>query len=388
MPEAAHAKSLPFRRGEVLRAAAYIAILLWINLYIARDFFSGHTAYMNSMHGFWIALAKRGSGALLHPSWWPYWDCGIPFEAAYAPLVPWLTAAWAAIFRTPFDMAFSSVTGMVYCLAPISLFLMAWGLTRAAGTSFLAALFYSLASPTQWIVPDGEFRWDRIWEARRLFLVSAWDDTPHLTALALLPLAMLFLALSIERRRRIYYACAALCIALMATASAFGPVMVAMSAAGLLAASPVKQWKRRALLIVGIGAYAYLMAIAFVPPSVLQAIRESTTVSDEEKWSLGSITGIAIALLGFSILRYLLRRQGGTPVWRSSPISPGSREAFPWQRRICIGVLCRSRLAISSNWNSLLRWCLLLPAEQSCGAFPPRYGGLLSSSYWLSPSSR
>ncbi len=98
----------------------------------------------------------------------------------------------------------------VYCLAPISLFLMAWGLTRAAGTSFFAALFYSLASPTQLIVPDGEFRWDRIWEARRMFLVAAWDDTPHLTALALLPLAMLFLVLSVEKRRRIYDAAAAL----------------------------------------------------------------------------------------------------------------------------------------------------------------------------------
>ncbi len=308
MPESTHAKPVPITARETLRAAAYAAILLWVNLYIVRDFFSGQTAYMNSMHGFWIAMARRGAGAWFHPSWWPYWDCGIPFEAAYAPLVPWLTAAWAAIFRTPFDMAFSSVTGVAYCLAPISLFLMAWGLTRAAGTSFFAALFYSLASPTQLIVPDGEFRWDRIWEARRLFLVAAWDDTPHLAALALLPLAVLFLALSIERRRRAYYVAAALCIALMATASAFGPVMVAMAAAGLLAAAPNKDWKRRALLIVGIGAYAYLMAIAFVPPSVLQAIRESTSVSDEEKWTLGSITGIAAALLGFTLLRYLLRR--------------------------------------------------------------------------------
>src|SRR5215469_12776156 len=313
MPQTVHAKPLPLKASEILRAVAYAAILLWINLYIARDFFSGHTAYMNSMHGFWIALAQRGGGAWFHPTWWRYWDCGIPFEAAYAPLVPWLTAACAAIFRTPFDVAFSSVTGVVYCLAPISLFVMAWGLTGAAGTSFIAALFYSLASPTQLIVPDGEFRWDRIWEARRLFLASAWDDTPHLAALAILPLAMLFLALAIERRRRVYYAAAALCSALMATASAFGPVMVAMAAAGLLAATPAKEWKRRALFIAAIGAYAYLMAIAFVPPSVLRAIRESTAMSDEEKWTLGSITGIALALLGFMILRYLLRRFKANP---------------------------------------------------------------------------
>ena len=101
MPEYTHVKLTPMTRGEMLRAAAYVAILLWVNIYIARDFFSGHTAYMNSMHGFWIAMAKRGAGAWFHPAWWPYWDCGIPFEAAYAPLVPWLTAAWAATSRTP-----------------------------------------------------------------------------------------------------------------------------------------------------------------------------------------------------------------------------------------------------------------------------------------------
>ena len=268
LPEMTSAKPIRITRGELPRAAAYIVILLWINLYIARDFFSGHTAYMNSMHGFWIALAQRGSG-WFHPAWWPFWDCGIPFEAAYAPLVPGLTAAWTALAHVPFDMAFSSVSGAVYCLAPVSLFLMAWGLTRAAGTSFFAALFYSLTSPTQLIVPDGDFHWSRIWEARRMFLLAAWDDTPHVTALALLPLAVLFLVLAIERRRLVYYAAAALTIASMAAASAFGPVMAAMASVAYLAALPRKEWRRGALVTAGIGVYAYLMVAAFVPPSVL-----------------------------------------------------------------------------------------------------------------------
>jgi hypothetical protein len=185
---------------------------------------------------------------------------------------------------------------------------MGWGLTRAAGTSFFAALFYSLAAPTQWLVPDGDFRWARIWEARRLFLVSVWDDAPHLAALALLPPAILFLALAIERRRGVYAAAAAFCIALMATASVFGPVMVGMAAIALLAASPAAERPGRALRIAGIGVYAYLMAIAFLPPSVLGAIREAAAVSDEEKWTIGSLTAIAAAILGWTILQYLLQR--------------------------------------------------------------------------------
>ena len=297
----------PLTRSEMLRAAFYITVLLWINLYIARDFFSGQTAYMNSMHGFWIAMARRGSG-WFHPAWWPYWDCGIPFEAAYAPLVPALTAAWAAVMRVSDVIAFSSVTGLAYLLAPVAIFLLAWVLTRAAGASFFAALFYSLTSPTQLLVPDGDFHWNRIWEARRMFLVAAWDDTPHLTALALLPLAMLFLVLAVEKRRRIYAAAAALTITAMAAASAFGPVMAAIAALALLSASPREDWTRRALWIAGIGVYAYLMAMAFMPPSVLSAISESTSVSDEEKWTLTSLAAIAGAVLGWTILRHLFRR--------------------------------------------------------------------------------
>jgi len=44
-------------------------------------------------------------------------------------------------------------------------------LTRLAGTSFLAALFYSFTSVTQIIVPDERFQLDGIWQARRLSLL-------------------------------------------------------------------------------------------------------------------------------------------------------------------------------------------------------------------------
>ncbi len=103
----------PTSRRELLHAAACAAALLWINAYICRDLFSASTAYMNSMHGFWIALAKMGSGGWLHPTWWPYWDCGIPFEFTYAPLVPAMAAAWAAIRGVPHSVRFPLRHGLL-----------------------------------------------------------------------------------------------------------------------------------------------------------------------------------------------------------------------------------------------------------------------------------
>ena len=301
-------KPTPLTRTEQLRGGAYALLLLWLNGYIARDFFSGHTAHMNSMQGFWTALAGNSPAAWLRPSWWPYWDCGIALEAAYSPLVPWLSSLWAGLLHVPPDMALSSIAGLAYVLAPLTLFAMAWGLTRAAGPSFFASLIYSLLSPSQWLVPDGDFRWARIWEARRLFLIAVWDDAPHLLALALLPVAVLFLARALEHRRRLDYALAALSIALMAAASAFGPVMAIISGISIAAASSPRAWKRCAIEIAATGIYAYLLVMAFVPPSVLQAIAESTAAGDEERWTLGSLTAFAAALLGFTLLRYALRR--------------------------------------------------------------------------------
>ena len=300
--------------AELLGVIVYAAILLWVNLYIARDFFSAHTAHMNSMHGFWAAIAKRGGSGWWRPLWWPYWDGGIPFEAAYAPLIPGLTAAWAALASISHDQGFACVTGLFYCVGPLALFVMAWGLTRAAGASFFVALFYSLTSAAQLLMPDSGYGPGGFWQPRRLFLAAVWDETPHLSAVSLLPLAILFLAFSVERRRTIWYALAALTIALMIAASAFGAVIAAMAAACLLAVLRREEWMRHALLVGAIGIYAYLMVIAWVPVSVLGAIHQSTAASDTGGWTLGSLTAAAIIILGWTIVLHLARRW--TKDWR------------------------------------------------------------------------
>src|SRR5260370_12435205 len=208
-----------FSRRELCCVGLYALVLIWVNAYICRELFFNEAAYMNSMHGFWIALARLGPGSWLHSTWWPFWDCGIPFEFTYAPLVPVLTAACAAVRGVPHAVAFQSITGFFYCLLPVTAFLMAWLLTRAPGYSFLDGLFYSLTAPVQLIVPDESFSWTRFWEARRFYLTAVWDETPHFAALTLLPLAVLFLALSIRKRRLAYYAVSIIELALAALGS-------------------------------------------------------------------------------------------------------------------------------------------------------------------------
>ena len=300
-------------RREGLMALAYAVILLWVNAYVCRDLFGTPASHMNSMQGFWIALAKRAGNSWFWPDWWPYFDCGIPFEFAYAPLVPALTALGASIRGIPHAVAFQSVSGLAYCAGPVTLFVMAWLLTRAPGYSFAAALLYSLTAPTQLIVPDAAFSWQSFWDARRLFLISVWDDTPHLTALVFFPLAVLFLALAIRRGGRFYYVAAVLSIALMTLASDFGPTLMAMAAFCLLFVLPREDLGRNIAVTAVIGVAAYAIVSPFLSPTEIGSIHRAA-VDAGEGWTMGSVTALAIVVLGWVVLwRYLPR---WTKDWR------------------------------------------------------------------------
>jgi hypothetical protein len=288
-------------------------ILLWINIYIARDLFSANTAHMGSMHGFWTAIAARAGSSWFHATWWPFWEMGIPFEFTYSPLVPGLAAAIAALRGVSPGVAFQSVTGLCYILGPLTLFFAAWRLTREPGLSFIAALLYSLTSITQLLLPDGDWAAKNFWDARRLFVMTVWDDTPHVAALVLLPLVVLFLARSIETRRAVYYVAAAACIGASALASAFGPVMVVMAAVCMLFVLRRETWLSNLLLIAAIGFWGWALAAPFLAPSFMGAIREANA-AQEGGWSIGSITALAFTGLGWTILAHWLPRW--TKDWR------------------------------------------------------------------------
>ena len=201
---AKEARPLPVVRRVVIPLLA-LAIVVWINVYICREMFtSPENGRMNSMHGFWMAMARLASVHWIRPSWWPFWDCGMPFEYTYAPLVPGLTAALAKISGASIALSFHRVSGFAYCLAPATLFILCWRSTRRVGASFAAAVAYSLTSPTALLAPDDHFRLSGFWDSRRLFLAAVWDETPHLLALGIMPLLALFLARAYETRRRIW----------------------------------------------------------------------------------------------------------------------------------------------------------------------------------------
>src|SRR5215831_10063572 len=162
-------------------------VLAWVNVYICRDWFTHPTAWMNSQHGYQAALARYGIS--LRPAWWPFWDGGMPMEFASSPLVP----ALASLRHTSPLLGYQTVSAIFFCAAPVALFLFAWTLTRAPLYSFFAALFYSLLSPAQMLVPEGAFSWVGCFTPHRFKLQAVWDETPHCAAITFLFLFLMFL---------------------------------------------------------------------------------------------------------------------------------------------------------------------------------------------------
>jgi hypothetical protein len=298
------------RASEVIRALGYAALLVWLNAYLCREMFVRYAAHINSMQGFWIAIARHDGAGWFHSAWWRYWDCGSPLEFVYAPFVPAVSAWIAALRGIPHDVAFQTVSGIVYCLGPITLFLMAWLLTRASGHAFAVALLYSLTAPSQLMVPDAQFSIQHLLDARRLYLMAVWDETPHMAALAILPLVILFLALSIRTRHPVYYAATTLAIVVCALASDFGPILTAMATVCLLFVLRRQDFVRNLLMTIGIGLFSYAICAPFLSPANLWAIREEGAGA----WTVGSLTAMAIVATGWALLWHYLPRW--TPDWR------------------------------------------------------------------------
>ena len=59
-----------------------------------------------------------------------------------------------------------------FCVGPIFVYALAWGMTRRPGASFIAALAYSLVSPCAWLVPVIRTDLGSAWNLRRLQILA------------------------------------------------------------------------------------------------------------------------------------------------------------------------------------------------------------------------
>lgn len=288
---------------------AYAAALAWINIYICREiFFLNYTPYTNSMHGVWMAMARLApADHWIRPTWWPFWYCGAPFEYTYAPLIPDLTKAVAALAGWSHGRAFYAVSGFFFVLTPVVVFGATATMSRSSGYSFIGSLLYSLTALPELLVPDGVFKLVYLGNPRRLYLTVVWDEMPHLAALTFAVLATLFLWLWFRDGRLRYALLSGLAMALAVLANPFGGAMVAILGLCLAFALDPKQWKHHVLRTLAVGVVAYLVICPWFPPSLVETIRFNARRFDDG-WTAASAPAFLAVALGWLLLWRVLHR--------------------------------------------------------------------------------
>lgn len=353
------------------RAAASVlcVVVAALNLYIVRDLFVVETtAQMHSMHGFWTALARLGGESWFAPAWWPFWDGGMPFEYAYAPLIPGAAALTSVVLGVSELRAVQMVLGAILVVGPPLLLVGTWRLTGAVWWSFVAAVSYSLLAPDTFLAPTQGYRFDNILDLHRYYVVTIWDEGPHMAALALWPLATLSLFRLLETRRWSWLAGGVLVMAAMVYASAFGATLLALTAICVLGALGFRL--DRMALVALAGVLTYLTACAALPLSLIQIIRNASNYHGHG-WTWGSWTTLALVGVAWSVAQpWLLRRVADSRlrffalfalttllmVWL---YKFGGRQFVPQPERykmeLAVGVTLAAIFTLRLHWSKLSR---------------------------------
>ena len=254
----------------MLRNISAFLLLTALNLSICwRLFKVEYSANFASIEGSFIAIARYVSRHWGGFSWWPLWHCGMPYQDTYVPLLHLAVASTASLMHLSAARAYHGVTGMMYALGPGTLYLVAVRLGARRGAAFLAALFYSLFSPSALFLPAVARDMGGLWYARRLQVLTFYGEGPHISAMTLMPLAILALENALERKTRRALALAALAIAMVFLTNVPGTMALGLAVFCWICAQGPDRLGAAWKIASGASLLAYGMACFGIPPSSL-----------------------------------------------------------------------------------------------------------------------
>jgi hypothetical protein len=270
-----------------------------------------HLRYMHSVEGSFIAVSRYIASNWGDLSWFPLWYGGIPWQNAYWPLLPLLTAALASLAHSSAAVSFHSLCAMFYCLGPAALFLMAQRLSGSAGWSLLAGLFYSLLSPSALLLPAVRQDVGGPLNFRRLHTTVYYGDGPFMCSLALLPIAILALERALENRRPLAVLVAALAMASVVLTDLLGGAVLAVAVAAYLLGMRRSGAQRHWLLASLIALFSYALAAPLLPPSTLATfVFNASTMTEGFTVTPAHMVCLSILVLAAYALDRLLVRTG------------------------------------------------------------------------------
>jgi hypothetical protein len=286
---------------EALAVALLAAALIWPLFKLK------YAGRWESIESTFISDARLLSENWPHPLWQPLWYCGTRFDYVYPPALRYGTAALARTFSLLPARAYHLYTALFYVLGIGGVFLLVRYLAGSRASAWLAATAAALVSPSFLLIADVR---NDAWllMPQRIGVLVRYGEGPHITAVALLGFALLFLYRALEAWRPASFAAAAVFCAAVVSNNFYGATSLAIFAAVMGWSVWITHRDNRAWLrLAGIAALAYgLTAFWLVPSFVTITVRNLRFVADEgnlwSKW-----VGLAV-VVGFVRLTDRLAR--------------------------------------------------------------------------------
>jgi uncharacterized membrane protein len=239
----------------------------------------------------------------------------MPFHNVYQPGLHVTVAAAATFFHLTPQHAYHLITALMYSLGPVTLFWFCWKVTGKPAYAFAVGLVYSLISTGAILSRELSGDSGGPFHPHRFQILTMWGEGPHVCALTILPIVLLFLYRAAVERKRIYLPLASLALAALVLTNWPGTIGLVMAIAAF-GFSEMGEKRLSWLRLIVIAAVAYLLACRWIPPSTILLVPRNAQQTDSNYFHLIHLAYLAGLALVIASLHFGLRRAGASAFLR------------------------------------------------------------------------
>jgi hypothetical protein len=286
------------RRNEIL--LDFCLVFLYTAMLIRPYFKAQYEDKWESIESTFISDARFLAEHWPHPQWQPLWYTGTRFDYIYPPALRYGTAAIAKATGFLPVKAYHFYVSFFYALGMAGIYLLVRVATQSRAASWLSAVATSLMSPIFLFMP--RFRGDA-WQLQpqRLGVLVKYGEGPHMSALALIPIALAFTWLAIEKRRPWAIAAAALSCAGVVSNNFYGATALAVFYPVMVWSLWITRQEKRILIpaiaipVLAVGLTAFWLVPSYIKVTVDNMVYVSQHGTTWSIWVAVAVT-VAFAL--------------------------------------------------------------------------------------------
>jgi hypothetical protein len=258
----------------------------------------------NSIEGSFIAQAHLLQQNWPHHLWQPFWYCGTRADYVYPPGVRYGAAIVSSALRVSVARGYHLFTGFCYALGFVFLYLWSRAATGSRLTAWLATASIALTSPSFLVLPD--IRNDSMYRVpQRLHVLMTYGEGPHISSLAMLPVAWLGAWKRFHDGNARWLCLSAVAIALTVTINFYGLVSIALTMPLLVWACLLERpdWRivRDGAAIAGLG---WGLTAWWLVPSYVKVTQGNLHLVSPagNSWSIPAAILVLLLYVGVSLL--------------------------------------------------------------------------------------